>query len=1151
LKYLESIKVVQFFLYEKQDFLVRRTTGIFGPNGSGKSSMLDAAQIALVGANLNVAALNAQADEKATTRTVLGYCLGQYGETPEHRVRDHATTYITLIWRDSETGEPVSTGVCLYAAHDREKHEVLGRYVLRGLELSLGDHLEIIDGKEHPREWSAFRQQILQRSQMPADEILFSEADRYVRALLLALRGSGGAPLPDAFTRALRFGLRMRFDKTVDHIVRNDVLEPRPTNIRKFKELTDSFRKLADLVQIVEDKVTEGETILKDYAKAGAESSKATTWDALALSCERDWALEIFEQASAKRASATDSLAERQAALAGLGIELERNKSDIIRLRTLREAHASHSEHGVLQTRIEEKEHQAQQGEKELSRFLSLTRGRLGQAAASPHLLALAPELRACAAALPADAASAMLLSRDALVSVLRPVTRVVRSAVDTLIELPGAISLQIDDLKRQLSGAEDNLKRAKEGRSRLSNDVQVLLNGLRQHGLNPVPVCDLVRISDPNWQAVIEGYLGPHREALLAPAGEEEKSFEVYRKTPLYGVKLGMESRQKLGWRPKPGSVAELIVGENQAAVAYLRTKFGELMRAETNAEALAGARTLTRDGMLVNGGDVDRIRPSDKLRIGYTDSSQREDIAEEIIRLRDQIAQLSRQSESIRTLINELALLNDDSMVDRALTILSGIADCRDEQTTLAKRLAESADEEYVRLGTALADAQARETELQASLKGLYQEEAKAGSALTAAQESERQAEEDLRRATAAAEAARTVDEYDAAFASSVWDPLLQQNGLQFGPMIAQCRQQSRLAKQRSDAAASRGIGNFGQFIQKYGEHVERDALGNWRLAQTWLEDFITRLKGTELVNYKAQMEDAYRTSQETFRTDVAVLLNLNVDWLERTIDRLNSALRDCPVFSNGERYEFVATPKPHAEELLKFVKNVAAHGANGDLFGEAGQIPTQFRELMDEKVTSAARSPLDDYREFFDFDIAILRESPGGGRPKRIGSLSKRLGPGSGGEHRAPLYVIAGAALASAYRLDEKRRDGMGLILLDEAFNKMDMTNIIATMRYLEGLGLQILMVSPGENLGTLTAFLHRYYDILRDPERNTILLEGHDVSEETRALFREDLPEFNPELVAAELRRIEPVASGAGVQVAAHVETAALPAPSEAA
>ena len=140
------------------------------------------------------------------------------------------------------------------------------------------------------------------------------------------------------------------------------------------------------------------------------------------------------------------------------------------------------------------------------------------------------------------------------------------------------------------------------------------------------------------------------------------------------------------------------------------------------------------------------------------------------------------------------------------------------------------------------------------------------------------------------------------------------------------------------------------------------------------------------------------------------------------------------------------------------------------------------------------------------------------------KTVGHLSKRIGPGSGGEHRAPLYVIAGAALYSAYRMDKNNRDGLRLILLDEAFDKMDAPNIVATMRYLQELGLQVLMASPGENLATLTAFLNRYFEIQKDPDLHVIEVQERRVSEAMRMQFREDLWEFHPELLEQELERV---------------------------
>jgi len=1131
LKYLESIKVVQFFLYEKQEFSIKKITGVFGPNGSGKSSMLDASQIALFGGNSNLLALNAQADDNTTTRNIRSYCLGQYGPNSEDRVRDQATTYITLLFRDSETNTPITVGVCIYASIEKDSHEVLGRYVLHGYELSMGDHLETIDGEEQPRDWRSFRQQLLQRSGLDADSILFTDSERFIRAHLLALRGSGGAPVTEAFTRAFRFGLRMKFDKTVDNIVRDDVLEKRQTNIKKFKDVTDSFKRLAEMVAHVETKINDGDVILKDFSKAATESGRAVTWDALALSCTRDAELEKLDAATMRRAMAESKRDDSKKDLDDGLAALEGTRADIIRLRSLRDGHAAHQDSGALQTAIDDASGRAAKAERELTAFFTVVRQHLAAAAASEHLEEAAQSLRLCSSELPENGKAAAAMPADVLRAALKPMTRLVASAVDTLFRLPGAINHEIEGLRQQLSEAEDDLQRIKEGRPPLSENVKKLLSALQREKLNPVPVCDLVRITDGAWQGVIEGYLGPHREALLVPTGEEDESFACYRSVPLYGVKMGMESRQNLNWRPKPGSVAELIDGDSPAAVAYVRSKFGDLMRAHTNAEALAGTRTLMSDGMYVNGGDIDRILPVEpgRCRIGRAATEQRETLVQQIASLKARLATLEKQEASIRQLANNLMWLNAADTIDRAVEMAKQINGALEEKASLATRLEATADAEYVRLNMELNAATDREKALQAALTGLYQALSDANSAAATAAQAERIREESCQQASAQAEEARNNPEFDADAASHNWDHCLDQFGSRYDEMRSYCGEQARTARSRLETARSRGANNFGQFISKYHEHVSRDVLGDWQQSRAWLDNFISRLRDIELVDYKKEMDHAYQTSQETFKTDVAVLLNANFDWLDRTITRLNNALKSCPVFTNGERYQFVANPRPQLARLLKFIKDVAAYGADGSVFGTAGEMPEQFRDLLDDKIATGAagmRSPLDDYREFFEFDIEILREDAITGTTKRVGFLSKRLGPGSGGEHRAPLYVIAGAALASAYRLDDTHRDGLGLILLDEAFNKMDMTNITATMRYLEEIGLQVLMVSPGENLGILTAFLHRYYDIMRDAKTNVIYLEGHDVTAEARELFRSDLPEFHPELIEEELRNFAP-------------------------
>jgi hypothetical protein len=218
-----------------------------------------------------------------------------------------------------------------------------------------------------------------------------------------------------------------------------------------------------------------------------------------------------------------------------------------------------------------------------------------------------------------------------------------------------------------------------------------------------------------------------------------------------------------------------------------------------------------------------------------------------------------------------------------------------------------------------------------------------------------------------------------------------------------------------------------------------------------------------------------------------------------------------------------------------LRKFVKDIAVHGPQVDLLEGAGPMPPEFEALLNDRVATgsgAIPSPLEDYREFYDFDVAIHREDKLTGEKTKIGFLSDRLGTASGGEHRAPLYVIAGAALASAYRmpLDGTPHDGVRLIMLDEAFDKMDATNLIATMLYLENLGLQVLLASPGENKVLLEAFMHRYYDVQRDSNYN-VRMDGHDVSAIARELLRSDLAEFHPELIERQINIAREVSQAA--------------------
>lgn len=1129
---LEHIRVVNFYLSPAEDLRIDEITGIFGPNGAGKSSWLDAVQIAMLGANASpgVISFNAQADDKSK-RTIKSYCLGQYGEGMR-RARETTTTYITLVWRNTETGVPISTGVCIYASIDEEKHEVLGRYVAPGVDIALGDHLETVDGVQKPRDWKSFKLVLAQRSEnITGDrDIFFDDSKPYVNALLTALRGSRGVPPEMAFTRAFRFALRMRFDKSVDYIIRNDIIESRPTKTKTFRDITESFRKLDDTVKRVSTQIEAGKLVTNAYSMVAIKTRAVATWRALMTRIEHVIASESHDASIVRLDAADKARARAVEKFEQATKEEEQLVAKHLETRGLMVAHSAHKnvgqaqhDRGVAETRLQNHSIDAA---KALLGAVAMMRN----AAAENELASFAKQLNDAAGKVEVIARASSLSVTDAMTACdeMREITRI---AATHLLNGPMQESArQLREIEDALVEVDESIKRVSEGKADLSKRAQALFSEFSRNGLSPTPVCDVARVTDPTWQGVIEGYLGSNVEALLVDTADEARAFRIYREADrrgeVFNVKVARTSRQKTGGLPRPGSVAELIEGTHPVAVAYLRRQFGDLMRADQDEEALVG-ETLTRDGMLVRGGDFDRIRPvpEERQKLGISAPGRLEQLKRTQQQLKLREVDANKVANSLRQRYQELSALAGDEMAKRLRTTLNAAEQAEIDLRTANVRLGEVADAEYLRLCDEVTQF---ETQLlptaRSAVDHAREARIKADNEFEVAKKAANDSLGHLNRLIEQTKSAECVPDYDSTFAAEQWDRLLERLGDQYGEMTKFAERRISEATRERELALTKASNSFGDYLATHHHAPVDEVREDWRQASAWINGEVDRLESTELHKYQTQANEAYKAAQETFRTDVANRLYENFGLLEDQLKRLKQTLDNCPTFSNGERYRFKATLRDQYKKLDKFIRDVAAYGPENDLLGGPGDIPEEFEAMLKDKTlagNSGVPNPLDDYREFYDFDIEIRSEDPITRESTPVGHLSERLGAASGGEYRAPLYVIAGAALASAYRMDDGKNDGLRLILLDEAFDKMDMNNIVATMRYLEDLGLQVLLASPGENKGILDSFLHRYYDVLRDPVNNSLRFDGHDVGIETRLAMRADLPEFHPELIDEEL------------------------------
>jgi energy-coupling factor transporter ATP-binding protein EcfA2 len=1128
---LEAIHVIQWFLCEQQTIRLGEITGFFGSNGCGKSSLLDAVQVAVFGANSNLVSLNAQADEiNKSTRTIRGYCLGQYGESPDQRVRDTAQTYISLIWR-TLNGHPITIGVALEASSDSDRHEVMGRYVADGIEVSLSDHLIDQDGVQRPRDWRTFREDLLRRVKQVTgrtDEVFYDSAEKYIKATLTAISLGKDMGSMELFKRAFRFSMRLRSDKPVDEIIRQEVLEARPTNIRAFQEVTESFRHLHQLVERIEKQLAAGEKIEQEFANADKQYLREGAWTILAEDVEDQKASAEADGARSTEQRADEALqtairAEEDAIRKHKKLNEEQN-----RLLMQRDAHRAHNQSALILRSIKDDEDTIKDRNSRIQQRLREMSAALRHAAGEPSLSDFTEILEKSAA----DVIRAANLEANARHSCIEQAIQAAgqsltaaRSILDSYIE-------QKNSIADNLATARGDRERASEGKAPLPPNVTKLLNLLRNNGIEATPICDLVRISEPRWQSSIEALLRENNTtALIVPREEEVRAFSLYREhgKTLYGVKLVLPGRL----RPEPispGTLGELLKGDADA-VAFLRTLVGSTRQAESDDEALSGGRALTPDGMYVKGYVVERLRLPSSVDLRLGDRQPATNVAllnAQILKLDEKRKKLDDDIEKIHGVQEVLASVtkanNVQKEIDDAFEFIAGKnLDIQTQQTSLD----ELSDDEYRDLCKQLKDIEPSIRNAQKYLTSAASDKGEKKNALQTAQIEAAKAVATAKAARNRADETRATTPYDSEYADDHWDELIKKFPKRYVEQKDVCLTQAKNRHEETNASVRRGLLLLSDFVHDFTEQPGPEVMTEWRKAWQWLTELLTRLRDTTLAEYKADMLDAERTSQETFRTDVAVKLSENIRWLKQQCNRLNDVLRNCPEFTNGERYQFRQTVRPQYAKLLNFITNVADTGPNDDFFAPE-KLPDQFMALLEEYTNPQGKNPktpLDDYREFYTFDIEIRREGEDGSS-RLVGHLSKRLGgDASGGERRAPLYVIAGAALASAYGLDVNHRNGMRVVMFDEAFDKIDQPNVIAIMRYLDNLGLQVLLACPDTRQYDLMAFLHRSYYITRDVSSNMLFFDDRDVSQQDRELMRSDLLEFNPHLIDEELANMK--------------------------
>ena len=241
-----------------------------------------------------------------------------------------------------------------------------------------------------------------------------------------------------------------------------------------------------------------------------------------------------------------------------------------------------------------------------------------------------------------------------------------------------------------------------------------------------------------------------------------------------------------------------------------------------------------------------------------------------------------------------------------------------------------------------------------------------------------------------------------------------------------------------------------------------------------------------------YQSEFEKQYNLIYKTLRENVIATIHGDIKAARRHAAEINRLLRET-TFSdstyqikiepaktaNGQFYDMLM-----AEELDS--KNVNADMMDGQLsLGEDTfyQKYEQKIKLLTDKFMPVRegdgqrleqkRQEMEqfaDYRNYLSFSMyeQVTDET---GRVIRENFVDDMAGRDSGGEGQNPKYVALLAGFAMLYMQQSKRDSKIRLVLLDEAFSKMDQERSAVCLTYARKMNLQLIVCVPDERLQSL--------------------------------------------------------------------------------
>lgn len=654
-----------------------------------------------------------------------------------------------------------------------------------------------------------------------------------------------------------------------------------------------------------------------------------------------------------------------------------------------------------------------------------------------------------------------------------------------------------VDDMKHDRKPYDENLRSARSALSQQLSDrygqtvkVQIF--------------ADLFDVQEEEWKNAIEGRMGRLKHSLITEPQYAHEAAVLFRNMKQYENVDLINTKAIADSKPDcmEGSLYEAVKTQEAYVDVCLKRYLGHIIKCRSVEELEQVRDGVTPDCYSYSNFIFRHLKKKDyttRACIGRRVSKAR------LAEYEKDVEELSRQEMQLDDLLRRLKEARDFECLKDEPSHYVKLSRAGEELARVNKKKMEL--EETIRSlrGGAYKELEEKEQSLQKQVK-MVQEEldqtqgelARLGSRigeLSGENESRRQQLEEKLQGYVPNEALE----------QEVWELLKKQSGQ---AVINRKKMQVADLEEKEQAQAETLRAARNRYIFAYPAGPFNGAETSNEAYEKLLEKYLTDFEPA----YEEEFEKKCASIYKSLRENVIATIHGDIKAAKRHAYEINRLLRETN-FSDST-YQIKIEPARNengqffdmlmAEELDS--KNLDNAGFDGQIsFGEDAfyQKYEQKIKLLtdkfmppkdeDEHLRAQKRKEMEqyaDYRNYLSFSM-FEQVTDENGTVIRENFVDDMAGRDSGGEGQNPKYVALLAGFAMLYMQQSKRDSKIKLVLLDEAFSKMDQERSAVCLKYARKMDLQLIVCVPDERLQSLIRNVDCVYGFRRYQNRISMM------------------------------------------------------------